>query len=233
MNGKDFIPLANKKLKESLHNYVNNKNSLWNNKIISVSNINLNDLDKKLDPILKSVPCVGDIFSEAVKNIGNKSSNLLEPSQIQQNLSKCLTTLERTAFDLYLRHQMGAFESLIKLWVSENEDVIKEMAEKYPTPKKFAGEICRRVYPFIQRMEFRAGQKRKARGGGTFQMAVEYLLRKIGIPCEKPAGKYGKILKRIDLVIPDQKTAIEKPDQALFLSAKRSAISSANTGTEA
>jgi hypothetical protein len=70
-------------------------------------------------------------------------------------------------------------------------------------------------------MEFRAGQKRKARGGGTFQIAIEYLLREIKIPCEKPTGKYAKILKRIDLIVPDQKTAIERPDQAYFISAKR------------
>lgn len=221
MNKKNPIRLANKKLKESTYNYLHNKNSLWDTKIDNSSDINADQLDKKLDPILDSIPKVDDIFSGAVRKIEEKSPKLLEPRQIKSNFGKCLTTLERTAFSLYLQYQTRAFESLIKLWISENEGVIKEIARKNPTPKKFAEEICKRVYPFIQRMEFRAGQKRKSRGGGTFQMAMEYLLRKTGIPCEKPKGKYGKILKRIDLVIPDQKTAIEKPDQALFLSAKR------------
>jgi hypothetical protein len=221
MNKNDPIPLANRKLKESLHNYVHNKNNLLNSKINNAVNINLHDLDKKLDPILNSIPDVNTIFSEALKKIENKSPNLLASLQVQQNFSECLKTLEQTAFDLYLQYQVSAFESLIELWVSENEDVINQIAKTYSDPKKFAEEVCKRFYPFIQRMEFRAAQKRKARGGGTFQIAVEYLLRKIQIPCEKPAGKYGKILKRIDLVIPDQKTAIEKPDQALFISAKR------------
>ena len=221
MEKKNCTHFANKKLKESTYKYLHNKRSLLNKKLANGPDINSDELDKKLDPILNSIPNVDDIFSEAVKNIEKKSHKLLEPGHIQLNFSKCLTILEQTAFSIYLRYQMSAFESLITVWVLENEDIINKIAGKYPIPKKFAEEVCKLFYPFIQRMEFRAGQKRKSRGGGTFQIAVEYLLRKIGIPCEKPKGKYGKTLKRIDLVIPDQKTAIERPDQAFFLSAKR------------
>lgn len=221
MAKKDPINLANKKLKETAYNYLCNKNSFSNKKVDNDPDINMDELDKKLNPILNSIPTVDNIFSEALETIEKKSPKLLRAPHIQASFSKCLMTLEQTAFNLYLRYQMSAFESLIKLWVSENGDLIREIASKNPAPKRFAEEVCKRVYPFIQRMEFRAGQKRKSRGGGTFQTAVEYLLRKIGVPCERPKGKYGRILKRIDLAIPDQKTAIEKPDQALFLSAKR------------
>lgn len=221
MTKKNLIKLANKKLKESADIYLKNKNCFENKEVYFNANINIDELDQKVGLILSSIPNVDDIFSEALKKIEKESPTILEPAQIKTSFSKCLVALEQTAFDLYLRHQLKAFESLIKLWISENENVINEIAKKYPTPTKFAEEICKQFFPFIQRMEFRAGQKRKARGGGTFQIAVEYLLRKIGIPCEKPKGKYGKILKRIDLVIPDQKIAMEKPDQAFFLSAKR------------
>jgi len=220
MNNIDPIPFANKQLKRSIHTYLNN-NKFRQRNVNNSSVISLNELDKKLGSILKAIPDIEDIFSESLTNIKKEFPKILEPSYIQENFGRCLTTLEKTAFNFYLRYQKRSFESLIELWVSENKGVIEKLSQKCPTPEKFAEEICNLFYPLIQRMEFRAGQKRKARGGGTFQMAVEYLLRKIEIPCEKPTGKYAKILKRIDLVVPDQKTAIERPDQAFFVSAKR------------
>lgn len=73
----------------------------------------------------------------------------------------------------------------------------------------------------VKKVEFDSSQTRKARGGKTFEYIIEYLLKSIGILCEKPSGKAGKLLKRIDLVIPNQDIAMKRPDEAYFLSCKR------------
>lgn len=59
-------------------------------------------------------------------------------------------------------------------------------------------------------------------GGKSFESIVRFLLNRIGISCQKPkGGEQAKVLKRIDGVIPDQETALNTPDRALFLSCKR------------
>jgi len=179
-------------------------------------------LDKKIDPIVKRFPTTENIFVEALEKIKNESPNLLKLTYIKTNFSKCATILEQTAFALYLHYQKGMFFDAIEMWVSENESLLRKLHKKYPSPRDFAEKVSRCVYPLIQRLEFRAGQRRRARGGGTFEMIIRYLLGKLNIPCQKPKGtKFTKILKRIDIVVPDQETAVTRPDQALFLSCKR------------
>jgi len=62
---------------------------------------------------------------------------------------------------------------------------------------------------------------RKARGGGTFEKLVKKMLIAMGIPVERPKGKSSRGLRRIDLVIPSVKVALDTPDRAIFLTLKR------------
>jgi hypothetical protein len=62
---------------------------------------------------------------------------------------------------------------------------------------------------------------RKSRGGLSFQRIVKHLLNKIGVPCEEPAKETRSILRKVDLVSPDAKTAKDTPDKAIFIAAKR------------
>jgi hypothetical protein len=74
----------------------------------------------------------------------------------------------------------------------------------------------------VQRLEKDLGNMRKARGGLTFERAVERLLAKIAIPCERPMGREAqRKLEHIDLVSPDVKTALNEPERAIFLTLKR------------
>ena len=75
MEKQDLIRIASKKLKESAHNYLQNKSGLLNKKLTNDTAINSDDLDKKLDPILNNIPKANDIFSEAVKFIENRMKN--------------------------------------------------------------------------------------------------------------------------------------------------------------
>ncbi len=62
---------------------------------------------------------------------------------------------------------------------------------------------------------------RKSRGGRNFELAVERCLQFIDIPVEKPKKSVSEQLKRIDLVIPNEETALRTPDKAVFLTCKR------------
>jgi hypothetical protein len=170
----------------------------------------------------QKIPPLQKILSEAIESIKKASPQILAPEYIKTHFSECVTTLEPKAFEIYLDYEGKIFLSAIDTWVSQNESAIKSLNEKGLSSSDFAKEVIKLFYPLVQRLEFRSGQTRKARGGRTFELVIGYLLGKIGIPYQKPKGKQQtKILKRVDLVVPDQVTAIERPDKAYFLSCKR------------
>lgn len=201
------------------NDYLNTRKSQF--KKFSNPGIDLAKLDRKIDPIIKKLPRPSEVFIEGLKKIEKESPNMLDKNFIRNNFSHCVSKLESTAFNIYLQYQKEIFYEAIELWIHENDDKLRKLYKQIKDPVKFAKEVCKNVFPLIQRIEFRAGQKRKARGGGTFELVFEYLLKELSIPCEKPKGKYRKTLKRIDLVIPNQKTAVQLPDKAFFLSCKR------------
>ena len=82
-------------------------------------------------------------------------------------------------------------------------------------------EKLKELIDLTREMEFRMGQKRKARGGATFQKIIKLLLNAAGVPCEEPHKETRKILKRIDLVSPDAETARLTPDKSIFIATKR------------
>lgn len=213
-----FCNLLKKVTTKFTDDYLNNQKDFQK---FSNPGINLKELDKKIDPIIEKIPALEGIFQEGVQKIRNECPNILNKKYIKNNFSECVIKLESTAFSLYLQYQKEMFYEGIEFWIQENKDKLRRLYKDIKDPIKFANEVCRLVYPLIQRIEFRAGQKRKARGGGTFELVFEYLLKELGIPCEKPKGKARKTLKRIDLVIPNQKTALTHPDKAFFLSCKR------------
>jgi len=170
----------------------------------------------------QKIPSLQQILNEAIESIKKTYRRVLTPEYIKAHFSECVTTLEPRAFGVYLDYEEKAFLSAIDIWISQNESTIKGVSEKGLPASDFAKEVIKLFYPLVQRLEFESGQTRKARGGRTFELVIEYLLGRIGVSCQKPqGGKFTKILKRVDLVVPDQVTAIERPDKAFFLSCKR------------
>jgi len=170
----------------------------------------------------KKMPNLQKILKEAYESIQNEELRIFQSEYIKTHFSECVVKLEQKAFSIYLKYEEGLFLSIIEKWISENEDFLIKLNKKCSDFKEFTKEICRNFYPVVQRMEFESSQTRKARGGKSFEYIIECLLKAINIPCEKPRGREPRrILKRVDLVIPDQSTAINRPDQAFFLSCKR------------
>lgn len=167
------------------------------------------------------VPALQDILELAIKKIERESPHITKANYIKKHFSKCASILEQTAFSIYLKFEEKMFITAIDNWVSQNKDILEKLSQKISNPHDFAREVCKRFYPIVQKMEFGSSQKRKARGGKTFEHIIEYLLLKIGIECQCPEKKARKVLKRVDLVVPNQEIAMTRPDQAYFLSCKR------------
>jgi hypothetical protein len=183
---------------------------------------NLTVRDEKIIYSAKArMPKLQEVLNSAIGAIQKEAPELLKPEYTKRHFSECAITLERWAFNIYLKNEEALFHSIIDEWISQNADLLEELNKQFPHPTEFSKEICKKFYPIVQKMEFDSSQTRKARGGKTFEYIIEYLLKIVGISCESPSGKSRKILKRIDLVIPNQETALKRPDRAYFLSCKR------------
>jgi hypothetical protein len=183
---------------------------------------NLTTKEEKIIYAAKAkMPNLQKILTLAIDSVQSETPEILKPEYIKQHFSECVVSLERRAFNIYLKNEESLFLSIIDEWVSQNEELIEKINKGSPTPTDFTKEVCKYFYPMVQRMEFDSSQTRKARGGKTFEHIVEYLLRRIEVPCQRPSKEARKILKRVDLVVPDQETAIKRPDSAFFLSCKR------------
>lgn len=174
--------------------------------------------DKNLiEEAIARIPSTEEILSESVKRI---PSEKLSPEYLRTHFNEVLINLEHSAYEIYKENENKAFLYMIELWIKRNEDLILRLAKNL-NELAFAKEICGLSCPLARTLEFRVGQMRKSRGGKTFEFIVELLLKKMNIRCERPKSEGRKILKRTDLVVPDQQTALTRPDQAFFISCKR------------
>lgn len=160
------------------------------------------DVDKAVEKAKALIPSVDRILDEAAKRIGIFE---LDREDILSNFAELVNRLEAEALRLYRSYEDRAFKSLAGHIAEVQGDV---------SPIELAVEAARKL-------EFRAGQMRKARGGASFQKIVQKLLTLAGIPCEEPSKETKRILRRIDLVSPSAEVAKKTPDKAIFLAVKR------------
>lgn len=187
---------------------------LWMDKF-GLSSGNAEIVEKFKDKI----PSSEEIVKEGGEQILVKKR---EKEYIKNHFSESVVNFERTAHSVYLRYQKQAFLYAIELWINQNRDLIDRLSQECEDYSEFTKKICEPLSPFFGALHTKASQMRKSRGGKSFESIIRNLLNSIGVNCEKPKGKeQRKILKRIDGVVPDQKTALTTPDKAFFLSCKR------------
>lgn len=157
---------------------------------------------------LEIIPDVDKIVAEAIERLSK--TGVLTPEKVESNFSEALSTLEKTAHAIYLEHENRALENLKKRCMEILGD------------KATIGHALDYTFTLVKEFEFRAGQARKTRGGHAFEKAVPLLLQKMLIQCEKPTGDDAtNTFRQIDLIAPSVRLAKERPDQAIYISAKR------------
>jgi Txe/YoeB family toxin of Txe-Axe toxin-antitoxin module len=173
----------------------------------------------EVEEAIKTIPSSAKILNEAIEFLKLKDKG---HEEIANNFGKYVIELESTAHKIYEKYEKQAFEKLAEIWVTSRRDWILDVLKK----EQVEG-IKRILLEFIDlaiNMEFRLSNKRKARGGKTFESIIERLLKLAKVRCEKPKKSERKeyeVLKNIDMVSPDVKTALEMRDKAIFISAKR------------
>jgi len=150
------------------------------------------------------IPSVDEILNEAINNL--QLANLSQ-DKILQDFANLVRKLEAEAFKVYQQYEGQAFKTLIQLCRGKKTLLDEKKVEL--------------LVQATRKLEFKAGQMRKARGGASFQKIVQRLLNLAGIPCEEPHRETRQLLKRIDLVSPSAEVAKGTPDKAIFLAVKR------------
>jgi hypothetical protein len=192
----------------------------------------LSEEDAKIvEKFAEKIPSSEEIVKEGWDLLPSEEK---EKQYIINHFSKSVINFEKTVYSVYLNYEKQAFPYVTELWISRNKSLIDKLAAEYKEYSEFIKRVCEPLCPFFGALHMKASQMRKSRGGKAFESIVRSLLNYIGISCEKPYDKMikegrkiikkiegRKVLKRIDAVIPDQQTALSRPDQAFFLSCKR------------
>lgn len=170
------------------------------------------------------IPTVVNILEQTLQTLQ------LDANFVSSHFGEALRRVDEKATEIYLTHEREVLEFTAQSWLEQNRDrFAQELPELISLLHERGWEdFKQRVMPIfvdfaelVQKLEKHLGNMRKARGGQTFELAVANLLSIIGVNCEKPKGKAQQQLKRIDLVVPDIQTALSKPEQAIFLTLKR------------
>jgi len=161
------------------------------------------------------IPKTKEIISEAYDKIKKDNSIMLESDFITKNFSQIVELFFDEAYTIYLKYENKVIEKLTQ----NTLDKIEKDTLTKDEVKVILGKIVNESMTIEKSLQ----QSRFGRAGSSFEIIVKTLLEKIGIQSEhitKEDKKSG--LRPIDLVIPDRKTAIERPDDAHFLSLKTS-----------
>jgi len=183
----------------------------------------------KWDAVVKRakehIPSVEKILDEELCTLS------LDKDFVFRRFGKALQRIDEQATEIYLKHERQAMEFIAQEWLEQRREQLQQDWERLWALLRERGwdAFKQEVMPvfmdfaqLVQRLEKDLGNMRKTRGGLTFERAVERLLAKIAIPCERPMGREAqRNLERIDLVSPDVQTALNEPKRAIFLTLKR------------
>ncbi len=181
--------------------------------------------DAVVERAKEHIPTVEKILDEALTALS------LDKGFISRYFGEALQQIDEHATEIYLRYERQALEFAAREWLEQRREQLQQDWERLSALLRehgwdaFKQEVMPMFMDFaqlVQRLEKDLGNMRKARGGLTFERAVEKLLSMIKIPCERPRGQEARRrLEHIDLVSPDVKTALNEPEQAIFLTLKR------------
>ncbi len=166
----------------------------------------------RVDDALATIPNVDGIIAEALDRL--RKAEGFSPEHIMKDFGAALVKLEATAFAIYKVHEKAGLRRLV-------DSHLKDVNEGTGSSKDGVRKVLEAAAPEIQEFEFRAGQSRKSRGGSTWEKLGPALLEVMGVKCEKPTGADARSFNQIDRIVPSVEVARNRPDQAIFLSFKR------------
>ncbi|MGQ9608088.1 MAG: type II restriction endonuclease [bacterium] len=167
------------------------------------------------------IPSIDDILNEAW--------NRLQIKEITANsqFGQTLVNIDSEATKVNKEYEKQALFELTKGWLDSQQECIKDRLKMVLWQNEwddFASEASKILIEFgslVQNFEKILGNMRKARGGKNFERTILKILNLINIKAEAPSWVAKELLRRIDIVIPSVRVALETPDKAIFLTCKR------------
>lgn len=161
------------------------------------------------------IPDVKSIIREAHDRIEAERPVLQDESYVRRNFSEAVEAVYATAYKVYKEYEEHVIADLAMESLDGTDKDVYSRAD--------VAALLKDVVQRAMKTALHLKQSRSARAGSSFEMVVRGLLRFIGIDSERVTVEDRRSgLRRIDLVIPDRRTAIERPDAAHFLSLKTS-----------
>lgn len=159
------------------------------------------------------IPSTEEIVEEMFSHLQKKQPRVLSKDFIRSNFSEACESAFNEAHRIYDLHQDEFLDKL------GSEIIGKAAKDRFTAEdvKSLVREAVRRG----TKAEMTLKQSRASRAGKTFELVMMRLLTKIDIKNEHLTDEDGK-LRRIDIVVPDKRTAMNNPFKAHFLSLKTS-----------
>jgi len=166
---------------------------------------------KKVRNTSSKVPKPAELIPDNEKIVNEAMAvlpkNMRKAEYVENNFYKVLKLVYERGYEIFLAYQNEAKKKYIEINLQSSQ--VK------------ASEKDLLIFNLGIKFEGSVSQGRRSRAGHALEIYVQKLFELMGIPCEKPTGMGTNQLKRIDLVVPNKKTALKQPDRAKFLSIKK------------
>lgn len=178
-------------------------------------------MEKLIESAKSKIPTINFILGEALNKLG------IERNMANNEFGPILVDIDLEATKIFKEYEEQALIELAKEWLDSQQEHMRRRLETILSHREweyFISEASKLFAEFgilVQNFEKVFGNMRKSRGGKNFERAVLKLLNLIDIIAEVPSGKAKEQLRRIDIVIPSIRVALETPDRAIFLTCKR------------
>ena len=160
-----------------------------------------------------TIPSVDALIAEAIHDL--RAAGLTD-EQVRADFGAALVKVEGEIETVYRRYEARALETLAESYLSRFEAIPNNQQRK-ENLKRVLMEAAHDIVGF----EFSGGQSRKSRAGSTWEKITQQTLDLMGFPMEKPTGADARRFNQIDRIVPSIAVARERPDQAVYLSFKR------------
>lgn len=167
--------------------------------------------------VMDSIPSSEIIIDESLSLI---SKSKLSKKYLKKNFSQVIVLVEAAAHQNYKKYEISARKKLIK--IISKKYATKVTSSQNNNKSELIKNVLTQLGPILIDFEFRIGQSRKQRGGHALEYIIKKLLERVSISSDIPHGKKEREkLNKMDLVVPDQNTALNNPKLARYLSCKR------------
>lgn len=164
------------------------------------------------------LPSCADIVAEAFKELGY-SPRTIGAEEVSRNFNGILRKVWEHALAVLERHEDRSYAPGIARELIHEFPYAFEDAENVARSQGFKAGVLRLFaswYPLLRRCFQSVSQSRMQRGGGDFELEIEFMLQLADVPYERQVAA-----RRTDFVLPNRETHEKNRNISAVVSSKR------------